>query len=330
MVNFITSNNVIEMNGDTYAFGSDFPQGLSREIPVLNTHPAGVYWKVPQQNDGGIFIGYANTQVLAASPSTRPTPDSQKILLLKNDDGNYWGIAILDTDETISGSPTSRWAFNANGTGGTLPVMDTLTVPTPILQASYTNQATNGDRTFLFTFPPNPLGLLYSILASFFNGIPPVQAFQPSGITTLAQFVTWANTSGKWDMYGVWSSPNTTTLKLLSSTGSTIYVNMAGLVYPALAEVVHTLDMTVVATPAMVDGVSFGSATVPIPFLSGPFLVTDTDVSEKALINEIAKIYATNQASAVIRGGTGTNIDITTELGVCRIFNGATVVITSS
>ena len=318
---YIQSNQVLEVDGNVFGWPTN-PNGVIRTLPVENTVVVGAFWHRPITQSSNLLY-YADVAVDPASPTTKPTPDSVKVLRLKNDvSTRSWAIAITDTDQTSSGS---QWALFANGTGGTLPVMPTVTIAPPIFQNGPVSTLPNGSNIFLFEFPANPQGLLYTVFGAWFNGVAPAQAYQPSGITTLAQFATWANTALKWPMYGTWSAPSANILKLISPIGATIPVKNAGVIN-ALTSNTHTLDMTVVNTPAAVNGVGMNGG-VRIPFKGGAFMVTSTPASMQALINEITKIYQPNQITMVI---SGTNIVATTEMGVIVIYNDATAVITSS
>lgn len=319
MVPNIQSNNVLERQGVTYLY-PDTPQGLTDIIiPVIGTVIAEVCWKIPIQQGSGV-ISYKNAAVNALSPTVPPTPDSVKMLLLKNNDQNQtWGIAIANTDQVT----TSAWNTAASAAAGTVQVMPAVTVPLPIIQYGPVSTDGSGTNVFVFEFPVNPLGLRYNITAPWFNGIAPTAPYVPASSTTLAGIVTWANTSGNWNMYGTWSAPTTTTLQLSSPTSATIPVTLAGM-NPILQPKPQCLDATSTSTPAAVNGVQFGSGPV-IPFPA--FMLTNTAASLTALINSIQPLVPA--ATFVIQSGNN-KITITTVQGIVKIYNNASTVLTAS
>ena len=76
MVQYILSNNVLEMNGATYMWGSVNPQGLSRNIPVAGTVIEGVYWKRPTER----YINSTDVTycIEAVDPTAPSTPRSHR------------------------------------------------------------------------------------------------------------------------------------------------------------------------------------------------------------------------------------------------------------
>ena len=316
MVPYIQSNNVIEEQSITYLYPTT-PQGLVRQIPVVGTVIVAAYWKIPVLQSNGL-LAYKNEPAINSTP---PTPDSVKMLLLKNNEQNQtWGIAIANTDQVT----TSAWNTAASAAAGTTQTMPAVTVPTPIIQFGPVSTDGSGTNVFLFEFPNNPLGLRYGITAPWFNGIAPTTAYAPTGIGTVAAIVTWANTTGHWDAYGTWSSPSPNILKLSSPTSATTPVKMAGM-NPTLTAKPQCLDCTSTSTPIPVNGVKFGSGGPIITFPA--FMLTNTAASLQALVNSIQPLIPA--ATFAIQAGNN-KITITTNQDLVRIMNGSTTQLTAA
>lgn len=257
MVNFIQCNQVIGVNGQNYIYqnyvtglvcGPNDPQTVKKQLSTANMVIINSFWKIPRVQSGRV-IGYA--EETAINTSVQPTADSIKFLRIKNlQDLTEYDIAINLTDNIGTSSPPNQFAFDADGLGGILPVMPTVVIPFPIIQSpAQTN--VGGVGTFVFTLPLNPLGLMYSIPAPWFNGVAPGSPYAPSGITTPAGFVTWANAN--WTAYGTWANPTGNVITLASST-----VKAAGFI-AALTPAPWCFNLAPYSTPALVNQIKFGS-----------------------------------------------------------------------
>lgn len=317
-VKFVQSDQVTNVNGENFAWPAN-PDGTPMQIPCENTEIIGSYWRIPQVI-GGRVAGY-QTQVDNGT-STKPTPDAIKILRVKLTDTagiTQVDMAIADTDNVPTSSPVNQFAYLCNGTGGTLPVMPTITIPVPIQQNTpqVTNNS-NGDNTFYFPFPDNPNGLEYNVQGAWFNGIDAVPAFDPSGLTTVADVATWANSN--WSDYGTWSNPGGgNILQLVSTTSETPQVAAAGIVVDLTADT-FCFNITAYSTPTNVNGIKFGSGGI-IPITA--FLLTNNNVS---LMNNIQKYF---DSGAVFNTGTSHKLGVTTVLGTPALYNDTTLVVTA-
>jgi hypothetical protein len=258
-VNFVQSNQVVEVLGQSFQWPS-YPNGISKQIPCESIEIINSFWKIPVTL-GNRVIGY---DYLVAVDDQKPTPDSLKILRVKDTrDNTEYGFAIVDTDNIGTSSPPSEFAYLCDGLGGSLPVMPTVTIPVPIMQSSPQSTDTDGSNTFIFAFPANPNGLTYSIPYPWFNGVAPTTAYVPAGITTVAQFVTWATSN--WSDYGTWSAASTNTAKLVSATDDNIFVTKAGMEV-ALIPVHYCITLN--ATPDPINGIKISGHVYDITPLS--------------------------------------------------------------
>lgn len=306
MVPFVQSNQVTEINGESFGW-PNYPNGISKQIPVAGTEIVNSYWRIPV-TQGNRVIGYNK---LVATDATKPTADSLKVLRVKASDNTEYEFAITDDDNVSTTTPANQFAYLANGLGGSLPVMPTVTIPTPILQSGTQSSSSTG-RVFVFAFPANPLGLLYAIPYPWFNGVAPVAAYAPAGITTAAQFVTWANTAAKWPMYGTWSSVGNV-VSLLNTDSDTIPLDLAGMEISLTA--VH-FCLTLNASADAVNGIKIDGAIMPItPLLAGR-------TNRQDLINAIQKYFPGSTFTTAI----ATKIDVlTTRLPQDIRYNGSAV-----
>lgn len=256
MIAFVQSNQVVNINGLDFAFPTN-TNGEPVQIPCAQTEIIASYWRVPQ-TQGGRVTGYQ--YIVAGDSATKPQPDALKVLEIKltNDAGvTSMMVGIVDADNVSTTSPPNRLAYLCDGSGGNLPVMPTVTIPIPIQQnGPQSTDSTTSANTFIFPFPANPAGLLYNVLGSWFNGLLPTPAYAPSGITTVAGVVTWANAN--WNEYGTWSNPSTDILKLVSLTSSTQYVLKAGIVVE-LEPTPFCFDLSAYSTPEPVNQIKFGT-----------------------------------------------------------------------
>ncbi len=300
-VPFVQSNQVTAVNSQNWAWPTN-PNGTPMQIPCENTQIIGSFWRVPQ-TQGNRVTGY--TDLTAVNQTVKPQPDAIKILRVKlTDTGGITTLdmAIADGDNVATASPPNQFAYLCDGNGGTLPVMPTVVIPIPIQQLGpQTQDATTGDRTFVFPFPANPAGLEYNIEGIWLDGAAPTPAYAPSGITTVAGVVTYANSN--WSRFGTWSASSTNVLQLVSTTGDVQYVAKAGIVV-ALAPKAYCIDLTAFSTPAAVNGVKFGTGnTIPVP----AFLLTDNNAT---LYNVLQKIMSS---------GTSFNTTIAHKLGITTV-----------
>lgn len=276
MVPFVQSNQVITRNNEVFAW-PNYPNGLSgQQIPVDGTVIVNSFWRLPRTL-GNRVIGYDEQ---LATTATKPRADAVKVLRVKDASNTVWEFAITDDDNIATTTPANQFAFLSNGLGGTLPTMPAVTIPYPIMQTG-PQSVVAGDNVFVFAFPANPNTRLYSILFPWFNGAAPTQAYEPAGITTPAQFVTWANTSGKWDGYGTWSSSGTVVF-LNSNSADTIFVEEAGI---QIALTPANYCLTLNASADAVNGIKIDGAIMPIPAIMAG------RTNRAALIQEIQKYF---------------------------------------
>lgn len=323
MIEFVVCNQVTNTNGNEYGWPNNpngFPQG--QVIPCSNSEIVASYWRIPQVQ-GNRVTGYA--YVIAQNTSIKPQPDALKVLRVKLT--GYAGIttldmAILDNDNVATSSPPNQYAYLCDGLGGTLPVMPVVTIPVP-MQESYPQTNVSGYNTFIFSFPSNPNGLVYLLNGAWFNNALPYASYVPSGITTVALFVTWANAN--WGNYGVWTALSLTTLQLVSSVGSppsTVPVYRAG-VSMDLTPVPFCFDLSGFGTPALVTGYEFGSGGI-IPF-KVPFLVTTNPI---VLMNQLIPVMS---SGTIFNAASVPNkLNIVTTQAVPKLYNGTTLVVAST
>lgn len=306
MLAFVQSNQVLEVNGEYFSYPNNIG-GISKQIPCGNVQIICAYWIIPMVQ-GGIVIGYNK---LVATDSSKPTPDSVKVLAVKDkQDQTEYMFAILDADQIT----TSTFAEYCDGSGGTLPVMPTVTIPYPIMQNGPQSTASDGTNTFIFPVPTNPNGNLYSIPYIWFNGVAPGTAYVAAGITTLAGIVTYANTN--WGDYGTWSAAGTA-LQLESATSDTVPVTEAGMEV-SLAPANFCIT---VAGPYAVNGVKFGSsATIPFP----AFVLSTSN--RQTLINSLKPLMPMATFTLV----STNKIQISTVQAQPKIYDGSTLRITAA
>ena len=162
--------------------------------------------------------------------------------------------------------------------------MPTVVIPYPILQTPpQSTDNTTGANTFIFPFPDNPAGLLYTMNAIWLNGAAPLPAYVSAGKTTVAAVAAYANTN--WSDYGTWTNPSTNILQLVSETDDVQQVLTAGM-NVALTPTNFCFNLTAYSTPASVNGVKFGSGPImPVP----AFLLTNNPIT---LMNVLAKVMS--------------------------------------
>jgi hypothetical protein len=253
-VTFVQSTQVLDENGQNlliYNYTTGVATGVTRDINTINCEIIGAQWRLPVATQQGLPLR-ANWAV--AVDAVRPQPDAQKVLVVKEVGSgalNTYKIAIADTDYV---GTTNVFGTLADGLGGTLATMPVVTISFPIVQNAPTSN-TGGTNTFLFPFPANPNGLLYSIPFPWFNGVAPTPAYAPTGITTPAGFVTWANTN--WGTYGTWtSSGNIVTLSSPSSAGTP--VTKAGF-YVNVTQAAWCIDATALYSPGQIATTSLNA-----------------------------------------------------------------------
>jgi hypothetical protein len=319
-VNYVQSNQVTGHNGvDLTAlnFQTGVVSGQTVNIPTAQNGAfiVGAFWRIPVVLSGTL-IKYEFSE---AFDSVKPQPDALKILRVKWD-RESWDFAILDTDYV---GTTNTFGTLADGLGGALAIMPTVTIPFPIIQDAPVTTTSAGSRTFVFAFPNNPNALTYSIPWPWFNGAAGTPAYSPATqsppvtVTTPAQFVSWANTN--WSNYGTWSYSGNI-VKLLNVSSSVIQVTKAG-VLAQLTPKSWCLDCTSFSTPAAVDGLAIGSSSI-IPF--GAFMATNANM--QTLINAIKPHFEAGAVFTIV----GTKINILTVLPVLTIYNNTTLVKTAT
>ena len=314
-VPFIISNQVTKVNAEEFGFPTN-SGGTSMNIPVIGTQIIGSYWRIPQAQ-GSRFLGYQYKT--AVETSTKPTPDSLKILRLKlTGEGGVTSIdiAITDTDNMAGSTPQNQFAYLADGAGGTLPIMPTVTIPYPILQNG--PQTTSGTTNiFEFPFPANPAALLYNIQGLYVNGIA-LAAYVPTGITTVAGVSTYFNTN--YSTYGTWSSSGDV-LSLSSPTSAGVQALKVGM-NVALTPKPFCFDLTAFSTPSAVNGVQFGSGSIiPVPAFS---LTNDPVVLKNVLINYMS-VGTTFDTTSIAH-----KLGISTVQAQPKLYNGVTLVATAT
>ena len=319
-VNYVQSNQVTGHNGvDLTAlnFQTGVVSGQTVAIPTAQNGAfiVGAFWRIPVVLSGTL-IKY---QYAEAFDATKPQPDALKVLRVKWD-RESWDIAIADSDYV---GTTNTFGTLADGLGGALAIMATVTIPFPIIQNAPVTTTSDGTRTFIFAFPSNPNALTYSIPWPWFNGVAPAFPYSPAtqsppvSVTTPALFVTWANTH--WAMYGTWAHTGDI-VTLTSASSDVIPVSNAGV----LAQPTPTawcLDCTSFSTPAAVNGLKIGSGSI-IPF--GAFMATNANM--QTLINAIKPHFEDGAVFTIV----GTKINIVTVLPVLTIYNGVTLVKTAT
>jgi len=316
MTNFIESNQVVGVNGVAFVYPNyvtGVVNGIQKQLNCNNLEIINSFWKVP------FVVGtqvQKYTYLVAVNTSTPPTADSLKVLIVKDTTDNAdYEIAIALTDNIATTSPPSQLAYLCNGTGGTLPVMPTVTIPFPIIQFSPTS--TDGtNNVFTFAFPANPNSLLYSIPAPWFNGLAGAPAYVPAGITTPGQFVTWANSN--WSAYGTWSNPSGTIVTLTSLVSNVTKCGMQIALTPAN----FCFNLTAFSTPALVNGVKFGSGTTIA--LDAFMLTNDPNVLIAALQKRMSAESTTFSTTVAHKLG------IATVYAQPVLYNGTSVVATAA
>lgn len=291
MVNFIQSNQVLGVNGQKYitqnyvtglVAGPNDINTVKRQLAVGNITIINSFWFIPRIQNGRV-IGYA--EQTAINTSAPPTIDSIKILRLKDlQDLSEYDIAIANTDNISTTSPPNTFAFDADGLGGSLPVMPTVVIPFPVIQNPPTS-VIGSNNIFTFTLPNNPLGLTYSIPAAFFNGVLSAPSYAPSGITTPAGFVTWANAN--WNAYGTWANPSGVIITLTSATTN---VTKAGFI-PALTPAPWCFNLSAYSTPTLVNQVKFGSTGTLISVPA--FMLTNNPATLIAVLQNVMSAEST-------------------------------------
>lgn len=322
MITFVQTNQVTKVNGNDFAWPNE-PNGTPLQITCQDTEIIASYWRIPQTN-GNRVVGY--TYVVAAETSVPPTPDALKILRVKMT--NTAGIttvdfAILNSDNISYSSPPNQFAYLCDGLGGTLPVMPTVTIPIPIMQ-SFPQTSANGLNTFVFTFPSNPQALLYNLEGAWFNGLAPYAAYSPSGITTVAQFVTWANSH--WSNYGTWTALSAVTFQLVSNVGtvspSPLPVFQGGL-FAVLTPVNFCFNLSAYSTPAIVNQFEFGSGGVQ--FFQEPFSLTNNPV---VLQNQLMRVMSSG--TVFDSSSVANNLGILTTQATPALYHNGVLVVAST
>jgi hypothetical protein len=324
MVNFIQSNQVLGVNGQKYIYpnyvtglnsGPNDPQTVKRTIQTQNIVIINSFWFIPQVQNGRV-IGYA--EETAINTSTPPTPDSIKILRIKDkQDQTEYDIAIANTDNIATSSPPNQFAYDADGLGGTLPVMPTVVIPFPVIQFPPTS-VVGSNNIFTFVLPNNPLGLEYNIPAAWFNGIASAPAYSPSA-TTPGAFVTWANTH--WSAYGTWANPTGVIITLTSATSN---VSNAGFI-AALIPAPFCFDLTAFGvSPAQVNQVKFGTTGTLLSF-PGAFVLTNDPTALAAQLAKMMTAESTTFGFAVAH-----KLQVNTVYDVPKLYNNGTLVVTST
>ncbi len=315
--NFVVAPQVVGVNGQAYVYPNyitGIVNGISKQLNCNNLAIVNSFWKIPFVV-GTVVTKY--TYEVAVNTSVPPTPDSIKVLIVKDQlDQTTYEIAIANTDNVGTTSPPNQLSYLCDGQGGSLPTMPTVTIPFPIIQ--FLPTSTDGtNNTFTFTFPANPNSLLYSIPAPWFNGVAGAPAYVPAGITTPAQFVTWANSN--WSAYGTWANPGAGTVVTLVSLVSN--VTTAGFQI-ALTPANFCFDLSAFSTPALVNGVKFGSSA--------------TITMDAFMLTNDPNVLAAQLQKKMSAESTTFNTSVSHKLGVATVYaqpvlyNGTTIVSTAA
>lgn len=313
-VQFVQTDQLMSTNGVNLMqlnFTTGVVSGSTRNIPCVGTTIVGAFWRLPV-----IAQGIMNFQkfdyLFADNETTKPRPDAIKVLRVK------WGretyeMAIEDTD--YAGS-TNAFGTLCDGLGGSLATMPEVDLVFPIIQDAPTStDPSTGIKTFTFAFPLNPDGLEYAIPWPWFNGIAPATAYAPTGLTTAADFVTWANAN--WGDYGTWDDSGDIVTLASDPATDVIPVTEAGLGV-SLAPATYCLDLTAYSTPAPVNGIKFGSSGPIRTF--GAFMLTDT--SAGSLITAIRPFFDSD-ATFTVTSTSPDKVQITSVLNIPIItYNG--------
>jgi hypothetical protein len=319
MVNFIYCPQILAENGQFYfaynyttglVCGISDPNTVNKQLQTGNLTIVNTFWIIPRVQNGRV-IGYAIET--AINTSVPPTIDSCKALLVKDkQDNTSYYIAVAYSDNIATSSPPNEFADLSDGLGGTLPQMPTVVLPFPLIQNPPTSTVAPNN-TFTFFLPQNTLGLLYSIPAAFFNGALSSVPYAPSGITTPAGFVTWAN--AHWGAYGTWANPSGTIITLVSATTN---VSFAGFI-AALTPAPWCFNLTGFGTPSQVNQVKFGSTGTVI---SVPAFMLGTN---PAVLQAVLQNVMTQESTSYSMG-VANKLQVNTVLAQpILLFNGATV-----
>lgn len=319
---FVQSNQVTNWNGLDFGYPNN-TNGIINQIPCEGTQIIGSYWRIPQTL-GNRVIGY--TYLVDNQTPNPPQADAIKILrvkLINNGGISQVDFAILNTDNIATSSPPNQFAYLCNGTGGTLPVMPTVVIPYPILQTGPVNTANNGTNTFIYSFPSNPQGLTYTLQAVWFNGVAPAgftPGLVPSGVTTMAEMATYANTN--WSTYGTFSALSNTTLQLLSPTSAGTPVSNSGMNID-LTPVNWCFDLTGFGAGTPVTAVQFGAGPI-LPLTNGPITLTNNPVT---LLNALAPMVS---SGTIFSTSVAHKLGLNNTMAQPQLYNGVSSVVTAS
>lgn len=314
---FVQSNQVVGVGGEAFIknnYITGVVAGIAKQLNCANLTIVNSFWKIPWVV-GTVVTKY--TYEVAINTSSPPTPDSIKVLIVKdNSDQTEYELAITNTDNVSTSTPICQLAYLCDGLGGSLPIMPTVTIPFPVIQFPPTS-VSGGNNTFTFAFPHNPLALLYSIPAPWFNGVAGTPAYVPSGITTPAGFVTWATTN--WSAYGTWANPSGDIITLVSATTN---VNKAGMQI-ALTPAAYCFDLTAYSSPVAVNQVKFGTGgtLINIPAFT---LTNDPNV----LLAQLTKVMSTE--STTYGTAIAHKLQVNTVYDVPKLYNNGSLVVTST
>lgn len=321
MIQYVADGQVVGVNGEMFIY-PNYITGVVGALPtkLINCYDMIIinsFWLIPQVV-GNTVARY--NELLAVNTTIKPTVDALKVLKVKDktDQSEYY-LAISDTDNAISTAsppaPTNYFAYLCDGSGGSLPTMPTVTIPFPLIQ--FAPSSTDGtDNTFTFPFPSNPLGLLYSIPAPWFNGVAGTPVYAPSGITTAALFVTWANTN--WSGYGTWTSSG----DIVTLVSAVTNVTLAGM-QVALTPKAYCFNLTAYSTPAQVNQFKFGSSGTLISVPA--FMLTNDPV---VLMNQLMKKMTAE--STTYGTSVSHKLQVNTVYDTPKLYNNGVLVVTSS
>lgn len=312
MNSFVQDNQVVAAMGQAYVYADyvhGVVNGIQKQLNCANCVIIGSFWMIPWVQ-GNQVVKY--TYESAINTSVPPTADSIKILRIKDmNDNTDYDLAIANTDNVAISSPPNQFAYLCDGSGGTLPVMPTVKIPFPIIQFPPTS-VSGSNNIFTIPFPANPNGLLYSIPAPWFNGLAGTPAYAPGGITTPAQFVTWANSN--WNGYGTWASSGT----IVTLTSAMTNVKNMGM-QVALQLANFCFNLTPFSTPSLVNGIQFG--TGPIVAVPAFQLTNDPNVLQAAL-SRVMSAQSTTFSQTVSH-----KLGVQTALATPQLYNGAVSVV---
>ncbi len=210
MSNIVISQ-VVRMNNFEY------PNGRSRGIDCNLASMEGFFWRVPYGGGGcsggagSIYFKY----VAAVTGAPKPTPDSLRVLRVRDAQNRVYMVAVTDT------APDTTFTDICGLCCGGSYVMPAAPIPDPVFEETGCADDT-GNYVYFSITAPLAAGDKYYLNASQ-NGA----AFSPAppadGFDTLAALATWANAN--WGPASVAVAGNKVTLTTAAGTTGSISVS---------------------------------------------------------------------------------------------------------